>query len=133
MINSRADAPYGDIRILDLTHGLGRYAPRLFADLGAEVIRVEPPDGLADRRGLRPGTPDPAACAFWQKHNPRAWALAEGAREQLRDGVGGLAMLCKDYVCQAPTADPQVLAQCLRSLQRGAAPALERSAFFASS
>ena len=64
MINSRADAPYGDIRILDLTHGLGRYAPRLFADLGAEVIRVEPPDGLADRRGLRPGTPDPAACAF---------------------------------------------------------------------
>ncbi len=41
--------PYSGIRILDLTHDLGRYAPRLFADLGAEVIRVEPPDGLPDR------------------------------------------------------------------------------------
>ncbi len=41
--------PFTGVRILDLTHDLGRYAPRLFADLGAEVIRVEPPGGLPDR------------------------------------------------------------------------------------
>jgi benzylsuccinate CoA-transferase BbsE subunit len=41
--------PYTGVRILDLTHDLGRYAPRLFADLGADVIRVEPPEGLPDR------------------------------------------------------------------------------------
>ncbi|WP_340110033.1 CaiB/BaiF CoA transferase family protein [Pikeienuella sp. HZG-20] len=41
--------PYSGIRILDLTHDLGRYATRLFADLGAEVVRVEPPQGLPDR------------------------------------------------------------------------------------
>jgi benzylsuccinate CoA-transferase BbsE subunit len=41
--------PFTGIRILDLTHKFGRYAPRLFADLGAEVIRVEPPGGLPDR------------------------------------------------------------------------------------
>lgn len=41
--------PYSGIRILDLTHWLGSYAGRLFADLGADVIRVEPPEGLQDR------------------------------------------------------------------------------------
>ncbi|MDB5413340.1 MAG: putative L-carnitine dehydratase [Rubritepida sp.] len=41
--------PYSGIRILDTTHDLGRYATRLFADLGAEVIRIEPPGGLPDR------------------------------------------------------------------------------------
>lgn len=46
--------PYSGIRILDTTHDLGRYATRLFADLGAEVIRVEPPGGLPDRERDRP-------------------------------------------------------------------------------
>lgn len=44
-----APRPYDGVRLLDLTHWLGRYATRLFADLGAEIIRVEPPDGLPDR------------------------------------------------------------------------------------
>ncbi|MEF2557383.1 CoA transferase [Aurantimonas sp. C2-5-R2] len=42
--------PYSGVRILDMCHDLGSYATKLFADLGAEVIRVEPPDGLPDRR-----------------------------------------------------------------------------------
>ena len=41
--------PYDGVRILDLTHRYGVYAGRLFADLGAEVIRVEPAGGLPDR------------------------------------------------------------------------------------
>ncbi|PTM43425.1 CoA transferase [Bosea sp. 124] len=45
--NSR---PYGGVRILDLTRELGSYCTRLFADLGAEVIRIEAPEGRADRR-----------------------------------------------------------------------------------
>lgn len=44
--------PYSGIRILDLTFWCGSYAARLFADLGAEVIRVEPPGGLPDRQAL---------------------------------------------------------------------------------
>jgi len=43
--------PYSGIRIIDLTHDLAAYATRLFADLGADVIRVEPPSGRADRGG----------------------------------------------------------------------------------
>src|SRR5579875_3140961 len=44
-----APQPYAGIRIVDLTRELGSYCTRLFADLGAEVIRVEPPGGAADR------------------------------------------------------------------------------------
>lgn len=42
--------PYSGIGILDLTHRFGAYAGRLFADLGAEVILIEPPGGLPDRK-----------------------------------------------------------------------------------
>jgi benzylsuccinate CoA-transferase BbsE subunit len=38
------------IRVLDLTDELGAYAGRLLADLGAEVIRIEPPQGSPTRR-----------------------------------------------------------------------------------
>lgn len=44
------DRPYSGVRIIDLTAELGAYAGRLFADLGADVIRIEPPQGRADRR-----------------------------------------------------------------------------------
>jgi benzylsuccinate CoA-transferase BbsE subunit len=54
MINAADPRPYDAIRIIDLTHELGSYCTRLFADLGAEVIRVEPPTGGVDRR--RPPT-----------------------------------------------------------------------------
>ncbi len=57
--------PFTGIRILDLTHDLGRYAPRLFADLGAEVIRVEPPGGLPDRiRASGPAQAEAFSFAF---------------------------------------------------------------------
>jgi benzylsuccinate CoA-transferase BbsE subunit len=47
---TRPPRPYSGVRILDLTRQFGLYAGRLFADLGAEVILVEPPEGLADRQ-----------------------------------------------------------------------------------
>src|ERR1700742_588772 len=41
------------VRVLDLTDELGAYAGRLLVDLGAEVIRVEPPGG-SRTRGIEP-------------------------------------------------------------------------------
>ncbi|HUF52417.1 MAG TPA: CoA transferase [Dehalococcoidia bacterium] len=57
-----ADTALGGIRVIDLSQGIaGPYCARLLADLGAEVIKVEPPDGDVTRRlGPFPGDrPDP--------------------------------------------------------------------------
>jgi len=52
--------PLADIRVLDLAGESGLFAGRQFAELGADVIRIEPPGGDASRRrrpflGDRPG------------------------------------------------------------------------------
>ncbi len=40
-----------DLRVIDLAQGIaGPYCAKLFADLGAEVIKVEPPEGDRSRR-----------------------------------------------------------------------------------
>lgn len=73
-----ARQPYSDVRILDLCWWLGSYAGRLFADLGAEVIRVEPPGGLPDRR---PGWDAGFAFLNASKKSVLAYtATAEGRR-----------------------------------------------------
>ncbi len=59
-----------DLRVVDLSRGVGgAYATKLFADAGAEVILVEPPQGTPLRRitahgQLPPGSPDGALFRF---------------------------------------------------------------------
>ena len=55
-----AERPYAQVTVLDFAHDLGRYASRLFADLGATVLRFEPPGARAQHRH---GPPDDAAAA----------------------------------------------------------------------
>jgi len=52
-----------DLRVLDLTRPIGHYAGRLLADLGADVVKVEPVDGDPARRWapLLPDVPAPEA------------------------------------------------------------------------
>jgi benzylsuccinate CoA-transferase BbsE subunit len=45
-----APGPLSDVRVLDLAGEAGVFAGRLLADLGVDVIRVEPPQGSAVRR-----------------------------------------------------------------------------------
>ncbi|HEX7200242.1 MAG TPA: CoA transferase, partial [Dongiaceae bacterium] len=80
-------AALAGIRVLDLADNAVAYASRLLADLGAEVIRVEPPSGSALRQApplvqTADGTVS-CAHAFWNA-NKKSVTLdlgsAEGAR-----------------------------------------------------
>lgn len=55
MSNAQAPGPLAGIRVIDLTRALsGPYATLMMADAGAEVIKVERPDGGDDSRGWGP-------------------------------------------------------------------------------
>ena len=43
-------APRSDIRIIDATSRWGEMAGRTLAELGAEIIKIEPPQGCEPRR-----------------------------------------------------------------------------------
>lgn len=62
------DRALDGVRIIEFTDELGAYAGRLLADLGAEVIKVEPPGGGRQRRTppfyRDKATPD-TSIAFW--------------------------------------------------------------------
>ena len=52
-MTERGSLPLQGIRVIDLTVENGELAPRLLADLGADVIKIEPPDG-SPARSLAP-------------------------------------------------------------------------------
>jgi crotonobetainyl-CoA:carnitine CoA-transferase CaiB-like acyl-CoA transferase len=63
-----SESPLSGIRVLELAQDVaGAYAAKLLGDLGAEVIKVEPPDGDPARSfGPFPGnTPDPEASGLY--------------------------------------------------------------------
>lgn len=61
----------GDIRVLDLTGEEGVYCTKLLADLGADVLRIEPPGGHPMRRKgpFVHDEPDPEKSLYWFQFN----------------------------------------------------------------
>ncbi|MFD7433081.1 CoA transferase [Streptomyces sp. NPDC059861] len=55
--------PLDGLRVVDLSTRLGTYTGRLFADLGADVVRVEPPGGVPERT-VPPLTGDGTSLSF---------------------------------------------------------------------
>ena len=62
MAGQTSELPLGGIRVLDLAGPLGSYGCRLLADAGADVVKVEPPEGdpLRRRPPFAGDRPDPA-------------------------------------------------------------------------
>jgi benzylsuccinate CoA-transferase BbsE subunit len=90
MADAAEQRPYDGLRIIDLTGELGTYATRLFADLGAEVIRVEPPGGSPDRgSSATPGLGGDVRFAFLNanKKSVAVDTATEGGRAVLADLV----------------------------------------------
>ena len=70
-------SPY---RVLDLSDDRGILCGKILADLGAEVVQVEPPDGSSSRlRGpFYKNEPGPENSLFW-------WAYSAGKRSVTLD------------------------------------------------
>ena len=65
--NASALAPY---RVLDLTEGGCMVGAKLFGDLGADVIKIEPPGGSPSRIApFYQDIPDPEKSLFWYAYN----------------------------------------------------------------
>ena len=63
-----ASAPLEGIRVLDMADEKGELCGRILADLGADVVRAEPPDGAGSRR-LPPFAPDGASSLYFAFRN----------------------------------------------------------------
>lgn len=82
---SPTSGPLGGVRVLDFTDGLAAYGARLLADLGADVIRVEPPSG-GESPGYGPfwlasGTPPTSLFERFVNAGKRSITLDLGANE----------------------------------------------------
>ena len=87
--------PLDGIRVLEVADHRGEFCGRLLANLGAEVIKVEPPGGSPSRR-IGPffqDVPDPERSLFWWQYNlgKRGVTLDLGRPE----GVGILERLAE--------------------------------------
>ena len=73
-----APAALDGIRVLDLAAPQGQYCGKLLADLGADVIKIEPPGGDPGRR-IGPffeDRPEPERSLFWWYYNAGKRSLA---------------------------------------------------------
>jgi crotonobetainyl-CoA:carnitine CoA-transferase CaiB-like acyl-CoA transferase len=102
-----APGPLAGIRVVDLSTVLaGPYATMVLADLGADVVKVEPPDGDATRGWGPPWVGDPSAgtrtAAYYlavnrNKRSVRLDLKADGGADVLRRLLAGADVLVENF------------------------------------
>ncbi|MCS6800662.1 MAG: CoA transferase [Chloroflexota bacterium] len=99
-------APLRDVRVLDLAGPLAWYGTKLLADLGADVIRLEPPGGDPARRRppfVRAGPAQGESLAFWYFNTSKRSELIDLTQEE---GCRRLRALARDADVVVDTALP---------------------------
>ncbi|MCH7523001.1 MAG: CoA transferase [Chloroflexi bacterium] len=71
MPSDNTPAALDDIRVLDLAGEIGQYCTKLLADLGADVIKIEPPEGdpVRDLPPFYHDEPGPDKSLYWLNLN----------------------------------------------------------------
>ncbi|MBV8085794.1 MAG: CoA transferase, partial [Chloroflexi bacterium] len=66
-----SDGIFAGVRVLDVSHPFGHYCGKLLADLGADVIKIEPPSGDPGRayQPFKDDKPDPEGSLFFAYYN----------------------------------------------------------------
>jgi crotonobetainyl-CoA:carnitine CoA-transferase CaiB-like acyl-CoA transferase len=105
MAEQTSELPLGGIRVLDLAGPLGSYCGRLLADAGADVVKIEPPEGDPLRRrppfaGDRPD-PDRSLSFAYYHANKRGTVLDYRRPEAV--GPLGEAGANADVIVLTPT------------------------------
>jgi len=94
------------IRVVELSHERGAFAGKLLADMGADVIVAEPPEGSALRRWgpFVDDRPDPEqSLAWWHYNTSKRGVVLDLDTAEGRAGFGRL-VACADLVleCEDP-------------------------------
>ncbi|HUP83120.1 MAG TPA: CoA transferase, partial [Candidatus Limnocylindria bacterium] len=103
-----AEGPLAGLRVLELASVLaGPYCAMVMADLGADVIKVEPPDGDATRGygppWINPDAPDDERTAVYflsvnrNKRSLRLDLSTEGGRDVVRRLIGRSDVLIENF------------------------------------
>lgn len=99
--------PYDGIRVIDLTHELGCYATRLFADLGAEVIRVDLPGGAGRGTPALPGLGGDVRFAFTNANKKSV--VIDSRVPEGRQALAGLVATARIVAIEAGAGVPDDL------------------------
>jgi len=105
----RRETALGDIRVLDLADEKGLYCTKLLADLGADVIKVERPEG-DPARALGPfyhDEPDPEKSLYWFQFNTNKRSITLNL--DTADGRGILKRLAEKADVMVETFPPGYL------------------------
>lgn len=100
--------PLEGTRVVDLTADLGAMCGRVLADLGADVVLIEPPGG-SPARGLPPLVGD-VSLSFAFRHANKRGVVLDRSTEEGRAGLEGL-LLAADVVVvsESSAVDPREL------------------------